>query len=130
MPVRIILPIRRSANRRPEFFHCPFHTQTGGRKTYWGRLFLFFYLVHEITSPAVEELLSVGALDFPSAERTRNGPARPAGVLAVVYSVQLLIGRHRAGAQLVFIVAARLPAALFMLSAIEFHRYPPAMMIM
>ena len=70
------------------------------------------------------QFLRVGPLDLSAAERTGNGPAGSAGVLAFMRLIQLLIRGDRAYAEFLCFLSAWLPSAFFMFPAIEFHRHP------
>ena len=63
------------------------HAEARRGKTERRRVFLFFYGVHEIASPAVRQLLRIGALDLAAAERTGDRPAGPAGILSLMRTV-------------------------------------------
>ena len=114
--------LRRSARGRLRllFFQGPFHAEARMRETKRHRFFFPFNAIHELTSPAIVQLLRVGPLDLAAAERASDRPAGPAGVLPAMGAVKRLVRGGGAYSEFRCLVASGLPAAFFMFPAIQF----------
>ena len=97
---------------------------TGLRQQHHGKRkvgeFLFLYGLIKIACLTIPELLGIGSLYLSLAERACNHPTGPAGIRAIMRTIESFFLGGRACAENPFKYPSGLPTAFFELPAIQF----------